>query len=190
MVASSTRPREAHLCLKCSRRVREVAPIARGRPGFPSAANWIRRGPPGPAAATSSRASNGHRRGGAVQRRRVRQVPASVAPEAPALPTLPATGRMKGIVDNLLLTTYVIQIFNDLPRNYERLIDISLMSSDNRLEPRRRFPSYPQDFPHVWISQSVPEMVRFLPRAALLGEARGKKGYIGGKDRSIRLIIR
>ena len=99
-------------------------------------------------------------------------------------------GRMNGIVDNLLVTTHVIQIFNDLFSTNERLIDISLMSSDNRLEPRRRFPSYPQDFPHVWISQSVPEMVRFLPRAALLGEARGKKGYIGGKDRSIRLIIR
>ena len=75
-------------------------------------------------------------------------------------------GRMKGIVDNLLVTTHVIQIFNDLFSTNERLIDISLMSSDNPTVARRRFPSYPQDFPHMWITEFMAAMVRFSPRAA------------------------
>src|SRR5215831_4991969 len=97
---------------------------------------------------------------------------------------------MKEIVDNLLVTTHVIQIFNDLFSHHERLIDISLMSSDNSTVLRRRFPSYPQDFPHMWITEFVVAMVRFSPRAASARGTSGKKRCIGGKDRSKRLIIR
>ena len=75
-------------------------------------------------------------------------------------------GRMKGIVDNLLVTTHVIQIFNDLFSTNERLIDISLMSSDNPTVARRRFPSYPQTFPHLWINRSRSKMAPFSPTAA------------------------
>ena len=82
-------------------------------------------------------------------------------------------GRMKGIVDNLLVTTHVIQIFNDLFSTNERLIDISLMSSDNPTVARRRFPSYPQDFPHLWIIELRHEIGRFSPSGAFVRRTRG-----------------